>query len=673
MSRGEDDQDCGVGWLRAPWLQRFATTNWFLTVYGLLGTIQAMSNVYWVATLTTFEKRFGIPSRTTGIMLSGNEISQILLSLFLTYYGGQRNRPLWIGWGVALFAVSCYILALPHFMYGPGQTALSLTKEYTENQGVNQSVSEHREKIGLCSEEVEEEDCVSRAGGKHSTLPAILVFLSQFILGIGSTLYVVLGQTYIDDNAKKTKTPMLLGMTISLKPIGHALGFLVGSACLSIYINPSLSPVIDKKDPRWLGAWWLGWLLFGTVMLLFAILMALFPKDIKQDGKEKLDMKTSAMISNNMVLKQDRKPNITEFPAACKRLFRNKLLIANIFSDVAFVLGFSGHIMYLSKYLEVQFNKSPSESSLLIGPMLLVSEVSGLLISGFVISKFKPPPSYLLGWNVVIGFILVFSEIFILLISCKDNGMVGYNQLEKSINFLNDCNKECGCDNLKYSPVCLEEYGMTFYSSCHAGCSGITKENGPMFYHNCTCVPISSNNSFLFETYSGVLKNGPCPFECGNKFGLFITIMFFVHWFGTSGKIGNIIINYRSVEDEDKPFAHGISLLFISMAALVPGPILYGWLIDSTCLVWNKSCGSRGNCWYYDKDQFRYKFNGTAAGISIFGVILDIIVCRLGKNVDLYGEEERSERTKEFKEKYGVESETEGEPLKLVHSPNRES
>ncbi|KAL1123269.1 hypothetical protein AAG570_002355 [Ranatra chinensis] len=258
MSRGEDDQDCGVGCLRASWLQRFATTNWFLTVYGLLGTIQAMSNVYWVATLTTYEKRFRIPSRTTGIMLSGNEISQILLSLFLTYYGGQRNRPLWIGWGVALFAVSCYILALPHLIYGPGQTALSLTKEYAGNQGVNKSVSEHREKIGLCFEEVEEEDCVDGVGGKHSTLPAVLVFLSQFILGIGSTLYVVLGQTYIDDNAKKTKTPLLLGMTISLKPIGHALGFLVGFACLSIYIDPSLTPVIDRKDPRWLGAWWLG-------------------------------------------------------------------------------------------------------------------------------------------------------------------------------------------------------------------------------------------------------------------------------------------------------------------------------------------------------------------------------------------------------------------------------
>jgi hypothetical protein len=67
-----------------------------------------------------------------GIVLSGNEISQILLSLTLTYYGGQGNRPLWIAWGVAFSGLSCYILVLPHIVYGPGNDALALTKEYRD-------------------------------------------------------------------------------------------------------------------------------------------------------------------------------------------------------------------------------------------------------------------------------------------------------------------------------------------------------------------------------------------------------------------------------------------------------------------------------------------------------------------------------------------------------------
>ena len=72
-------------------------------------------------------------------MLSGNEISQILFSLVLTYYGGQRNRPVWIAWGVAFSAASCFVLAMPHFFYGAGNSALALTVEFKDTLGLNET------------------------------------------------------------------------------------------------------------------------------------------------------------------------------------------------------------------------------------------------------------------------------------------------------------------------------------------------------------------------------------------------------------------------------------------------------------------------------------------------------------------------------------------------------
>lgn len=60
------DNTCGLGNFRPKWLRRFATVKSFMAVYGLLGTIQAMAFVYLVVTLTTMEKRFKIPSKTTG-------------------------------------------------------------------------------------------------------------------------------------------------------------------------------------------------------------------------------------------------------------------------------------------------------------------------------------------------------------------------------------------------------------------------------------------------------------------------------------------------------------------------------------------------------------------------------------------------------------------------------
>lgn len=60
------DKSCGVTCWHPKFLQRFANSKTFIVVYGLLGTVQAMSFVYFVVILTTLEKRFQIPSSTTG-------------------------------------------------------------------------------------------------------------------------------------------------------------------------------------------------------------------------------------------------------------------------------------------------------------------------------------------------------------------------------------------------------------------------------------------------------------------------------------------------------------------------------------------------------------------------------------------------------------------------------
>lgn len=78
LEEPEADQDgmhCGVWGWRPACLRGFATSRTFLVVYGLLGTVQAMAYVYFISTLTTLEKRFKIPSRTTGTSDAENEQS----------------------------------------------------------------------------------------------------------------------------------------------------------------------------------------------------------------------------------------------------------------------------------------------------------------------------------------------------------------------------------------------------------------------------------------------------------------------------------------------------------------------------------------------------------------------------------------------------------------------
>ncbi|XP_067010749.2 solute carrier organic anion transporter family member 74D [Anabrus simplex] len=661
---------CGLGsWFRPTWMRRFATPRWFLIVYGLLGTVQAMAVMYFIATLTTLEKRFKIPSKTLGILMSGNEVSQILLALLLTYYGGKGNRPRWIAWGVACAAMSCFILALPHAAYGAGREALALTKEYHEQYNSSNSQTVISEELCLVRDEADICDADALAG-EYSIFPLFLIFLSQFVLGIGTTLYYALGQTYLDDNTKKTSTPLMLSCVMALRTVGPAFGFMLGFACLRIYIEPSLTPLIDNKDPRWLGAWWLGWVILGLLMLFLSILIAMFPKqlprtrpvsaqsDMSQLAEEQPLSRPS--LADFLPRNPDEKPPkelvipkvVTEdgFISSLQRLLKNKLLMCNNVAAVFYILGASGYISFVTKYLEVQFQQTAAGANI-TGIIALFAMVAGFLISGFVISKFKPPAIYILSWNVMAGVAYVISEITFSFLGCSNTAVEGLHKAMENgqSQVINSCNLGCHCGNVKYSPVCYEELQMTFYSACHAGCTSVQSTNSSYkLFSNCTCTSIiypTDEGVFSNETSfpSSSLISGACPSDCWTVYMIFLGMMVCMHLFGSTGKVGNILISYRCVRKEDKSFAQGLALLMVSLLAFIPGPIIYGQIIDSTCLVWDDTCKQKGNCWLYDKEIFRLYFNSTAAVLTSVGVVLDIAVCILGRSLKLYEDDEEGE------------------------------
>ena len=83
----------------------------------------------------------------------------------------------------------------------------------------------------------------------------------------------------------------------SLRICGPSLGFLLGSAALAFYEDPFCidnfeinldcndffqdDPHLSNKDPRWVGAWWMGFLLLGVLILIFTLPMFMFPRQFK--------------------------------------------------------------------------------------------------------------------------------------------------------------------------------------------------------------------------------------------------------------------------------------------------------------------------------------------------------------------------------------------------------
>lgn len=187
------------------------------------------------------------------------------------------------------------------------------------------------------------------------------------------------------------------------------------------------------------------------------------------------------------------------------------------------------------------------------------------------------------------------------------------------------CNAACNCENVKYSPVCHEASRTTFISACHAGCTSIINETT---FGHCSCVAdLEPGNNFyehrlvdaslrltddVSKTYQ--VTAGFCKQNCFVPWVMYSVISALVNILSSSGKISGVLLSYRCVETRDKSLAQGISLMVVSFFALIPGPIVIGAIIDSTCLIWDFSCQNKGNCWLYHKDNFRFYVNATSAG-----------------------------------------------------------
>ncbi|KAF4523689.1 hypothetical protein B566_EDAN006060 [Ephemera danica] len=415
----ERETQCGLGPWRPAWLQKLASKKLYVVVYGLIGLSQFALGSYFVATISTMEKRFKIPSKNSGLITSAWDIGVISTSVVVSYLGRTSHKPRWVAYGTMLMAISCYMRLIPHWMYGPGEDAISLTTEFGAAQ--NNSTSPG---VALCGEDHQQtKDCDNTSSGHISEA---ILFLAQLVVGVGNSVYLTLGISYMDDNARKDKTPIMLAIWQCINMLGPTFGFLIASYALEMYVVPDLTPTINTQDSRWIGAWWFGWQPLGTVMLLLALVMAMFPRSLPRAAQRNKEV----AAAKGLAYKTQTKHSLADFKTTVKRLATNKILICNIISSVFFMFGLMGQWVFMPKYMETQFRQSASNASLISGSVGLISSAAGVLMSGIVISRFKPRARLVAGWNVVVEICDMLGYVVMAYISCEALNLQGTPQYD---------------------------------------------------------------------------------------------------------------------------------------------------------------------------------------------------------------------------------------------------
>ncbi|XP_037701174.1 solute carrier organic anion transporter family member 1B3 isoform X2 [Choloepus didactylus] len=510
----------------------------FLVAMSISFISKTLGGIIMKSSITHIERRFDIPSSVSGLIDGSFEIGNLLVIVFVSYFGSKLNRPRIIGIGSFIMGTGSILTALPHFFMGyykySKETNIVLSENSTSSFSVcliNQDVVLNR-----TSPEITEKGCVKESG----SYMWIYVLMGNMLRGIGESPIIPLGISYIDDFAPEGHSSFYLGILNTVAMIGPIIGFLLGSLFASMYVDigyVDLSSIrITPKDSTWVGAWWLGFLVAGLVAIISSIPFFSISSNLNKPQKERKvsvslhgsktngERNQTAKLANH---EQNVTGNITGFFQSLKTILTNILYVIFLFVTLLHISSFIGSITYVFKYVEQQFGRSIAEANFLLGISTIPIIATGIFTGGYVIKKFKLS---LVGiaklgfFAMTVGYLFQLLD-FVMICDKSVAGLTltydGNNPVESHTNVpLSYCNSDCNCDESHWEPVCGDN-GITYISPCLAGCKSLEGKKRSTVFHNCSCVEATGS-----QNRNNSARLGECPRsdDCTRKFYIYMTM-----------------------------------------------------------------------------------------------------------------------------------------------------
>ncbi|XP_072517631.1 solute carrier organic anion transporter family member 2B1 isoform X2 [Salminus brasiliensis] len=576
----------------------FHNIKFFVLCQGMLQLALLLVSGYLKGSISTIEKRYGFSSQKSGLVASFNEVGNTVLIVFVSFFGSCVHRPRCIGIGALIASMAAFLIALPHF----------ISEEYDYTRAISSS----KETLtGLCHIESDHhssnQTCSKNEDHGNNTVFSILL-LGQLLLGIGCVPVQPFGISFIDDYANKKNSPFYIGVLFALTVIGPALGYLMGSFLLRFYVDfntASPDKMLKREDPRWVGAWWLGFLLAGTLLFLTSLPYLFFPRSMETEETTNTPVEPT---SDKLMQRGEKKAKsdmnelslikfLKTFPHIMLRTLRNPIYLLVVLAQVNLAAMVAGLATFMPKFIERQFSQTASFSNIMIGGLSIPSAMFGIMAGGMILRRLNLSVKTSAAMCTAAVLMAIIFALPLLFLGCSTQRIAGvYPDIENL-----QCSSACSCSNEAFNPVCSSNQ-IEFRSPCHAGCKVGNIDNGTkkvLNYTNCSCV--------LPSSYA---VPGTCGNSCSHLIIPFMVFSSLTCFLASLSQTPSFMMILRTVPPEDKSLALGIQFMLFRVLAFLPAPVLYGSAIDSTCILWGNKCNKKTSCLYYNLDLFRQRFLG---------------------------------------------------------------
>ena len=315
-----------------------------VTIYLLLIMFSGFTSVV----ISTIEKRYRFSSLAASMIIAVFDLSVTASVVFISYFGHKSHKPRWLGIALIIQGIGAFIFALPQFIFG----------EYKVGSGAQL-------RLESCDSG---EAFLSSCSSANDIAYGLFIF-GNILIGIGAAPLFTIGTSFIDDIVHPKFVSLHLGFFYMSAVVGPAIGYGLGGAFLSIYVDPWRSTHLQETDPGWVGAWWLCFIFCGILSVIFSVPFLMYPRRLKDSHlvQEARKLEMAGSYISKYKHEESFLVQLKVFPRHLEKLFRNaSYLFVTIGISVLF-FSLDGMVAFGPKYIESVYTVPASTASILVG------------------------------------------------------------------------------------------------------------------------------------------------------------------------------------------------------------------------------------------------------------------------------------------------------------------